>query len=162
MTSALLRAMQAQVDELYAETAATWLAVHLLTRYGHLAAGGMSRRESVIADARLARVVEFMSAHFHRRLTLDELAAEACVSKYHFTRLFRLKTGCSPLAFLATLRLDAAHRMLVTSDLAVAAVGAACGYPAPSHFTAAFAARHGLTPSALRTQRRRALSATSA
>lgn len=155
MASALSRAMQHGEDELYAETAAAWLAVHLLTQYGTLTTQGTSRHAGVVTDARLARVVEFMSAHFHRRITLDELAAEACVSKYHFTRLFRQKMGRSPLGFLADLRLDAAHRMLVTSELAVATIGAACGYPAPSHFTATFTARYGLTPSALRARRLR-------
>ena len=52
--------------------------------------------------------------------------------------------------------LEAARRMLVTSDLSVAAVGEACGYRAPSHFSAAFAARYGLTPSAFRATSKRA------
>ena len=109
-----------------------------------------------LSDARLSRVVEFMSVNFNRRLSLDELAAEAAVSKFHFARLFREKVGRSPLAFLAALRLDSAHRLLVTSDLPVAIIGYECGYSSPSHFTAAFSARYGITPSALRAARGRA------
>lgn len=141
-------------DDLYAETAAAWLTVHLLTRYSSLAGGDDHRTPGVITDARLARVIEFMSVHFADPLTLDQLADEACVSKYHFARLFRSGVGQSPLAFLADLRLDAACRMLVTSDLPIAAVGAACGYRAPSHFSAVFAARYGLTPHAYRSYRK--------
>lgn len=155
MTSALLQAMTEKVDDLYAETSAAWLAVHLVTRYGTRSGIGDSRSPGVISDARVARVIEFMSAHFDQPLTLDQLAAEACVSKFHFTRLFRSKVGQSPLGFLTDLRLEAARRMLVTSDLSVAAVGEACGYRAPSHFSAAFTARYGLTPTAFRATSKR-------
>jgi AraC family transcriptional regulator len=153
LTSALLRAMADRVDNLYADTAAAWLSVHLLTRYGSMADSAELTLAGHIADRRLARVIEFMSANFGRRLTLDELAGEAAVSKFHFTRLFRKQVGRSPLGFLAELRLAAAHRMLLTSDLAVATVGEECGYHSPSHFTAAFYARYGLTPTALRSTR---------
>lgn len=156
LTSALLRAMADQASNLYAETATAWLAVHLLTMYGSPARSGDLPLAGHIADARLARVVEFMSVHFNRRLTLDELAAEAAVSKFHFARLFREKIGRSPLAFLADLRLGSAHRLLVTSDLPVATIGYECGYSSPSHFTAAFAARYGITPRAFRAARGRA------
>jgi AraC family transcriptional regulator len=156
MTAALLRAMTEKVDDLYAETSAAWLAVHLVTRYGPLSGIDDGRSLGDISDARVARVVEFMSAHFNQPLTLDQLAAEAGVSKFHFTRLFRSKVGQSPLGFLTDLRLDSARRMLVTSDLSVAAVGEACGYRAPSHFSAAFAARYGLTPTSFRATRQRA------
>jgi AraC family transcriptional regulator len=156
LTAALLRAMGAQASNLYAETATAWLAVHLLTMYGSPATSTDLPLAGHISDARLARVVEFMSVNFNRRLTLDELAAEAAVSKFHFARLFREKVGRSPLAFLAELRLDSAHRLLITSDLPVAIIGYECGYSSPSHFTAAFSARYGVTPSAFRTARGRA------
>jgi len=155
MTSALLRAMLDKVDDLYAETAAAWLAVHLVSRYGSVAGVDDHRNGGTIADARLARVIEFMSAHFDKPLTLDQLASEACVSRFHFARLFRSKVGQSPFAFLSSIRLEAARRMLITSDLSAAEVGAACGYRAPSHFSAAFSAKHGLSPTAFRSRRRR-------
>ena len=109
----------------------------------------------VQGHARLARVIEFMSAHFDKRLTLDQLASEACVSRFHFARLFRSKVGQSPFGFLSGIRLEAARRMLVTSDLSAAEIGAACGYRAPSHFSAAFSAKHGLSPTAFRLRRGR-------
>ena len=153
VTSALLRAMSDRVENLYAETAVAWLAVHLVTRYWSFSNADERRSGGVIADARLARVVEFMSANYNKRLTLDQLATEAGVSRYHFSRLFRKKYGQSPQHFLTTLRLDAARRLLVTSDLPVAQVGDLCGYPAASHFAALFLAKFGQTPSRFRSNR---------
>jgi AraC family transcriptional regulator len=155
MTSALLRATLDKVDDLYAETAAAWLAVYLVSRYGSVAGMDDRRTGGTLSDARLARVIEFMSVHFDKPLTLDQLASEACVSRFHFARLFRRKVGQSPFRFLSGIRLEAARRMLITSDLSSAEIGAACGYRAPSHFSAAFSARYGLSPTAFRMTRGR-------
>jgi AraC family transcriptional regulator len=150
---ALLRAMSNGGGDLYAETVAAWLGVHLVSRYGPNASLDDDRNVGSISDSRLSRVIEFMSIHFAEPLTLEQLAAEACISKYHFTRLFRSKIGQTPHRYLADLRLDAARQMLVSTDLSVAQVSNACGYSAASHFSAAFAVKFGLTPTDFRSSR---------
>jgi AraC family transcriptional regulator len=160
-TLALVRAMAAGERNIYAEAAAAWLAVHLLHCYGANAGAPEDRDPGVLTDRRLSRVVEFMSGHFGEPLTLDRLAEEACISRYHFARLFKAKVGQSPHRYLAALRLGAAKRMLETTDRSVADVGAACGYPASSHFTAAFTARYGASPRALRAAARGGIGAPS-
>lgn len=144
MTLALVDAMQRGFGDFYAETVAAWLAVHMLTRHGEVALD-TTRNPGLISDRRLARVIEFMSVHFAEPITLEHLATEACISKFHFTRLFTRKVGASPHQYLTGLRLDAARRMLISSDLPIAQVGAACGFPAPSHFSAAFTSRFGMS-----------------
>lgn len=67
-----------------------------------------------------------------------------------FTRLFHAKVGQTPYAYLTNLRLQAAHRMLGNSDLSVGQVGAACGYPIASNFSAAFKKKYGVPPTAIR------------
>ncbi|MGF7149789.1 AraC family transcriptional regulator [Sphingomonas zeicaulis] len=141
---ALADAMKQGVGDFYAETAAAWLAVHMLTRHAH-AADGTGRSPGDLSDQRLARVIEFMSAHFAMPLTLEQLAAEACISKFHFARLFARKVGQTPYRFLTGIRLDAASRMLITTDLSISQVGAACGFPTSSHFSTAFANRFGMS-----------------
>lgn len=153
MTLALMRAMAAGERNIYAESAAAWFAVHLLHAYGANAGAPDGRSPGILTDRRLSRVVEFMSRHFAEPLTLDRLAREACISRYHFARLFKAKVGQSPHRYLAGIRLDAARRMLETTDQSVAAIGAACGYPASSHFAAAFTARYGASPRDFRAAR---------
>ncbi|MDF0520150.1 AraC family transcriptional regulator [Bradyrhizobium yuanmingense] len=152
ITVALLRAMTNGEGNLYAETVAAWLAVHLISRHGS-GACIEDRNAGAISDARLSRVVEFMSAHFAEPLTLEQLAGEACISKYHFTRLFKSKVGQTPYQFLADLRMNAARQMLISTDLSVAQVGAACGYSTSPHFSAAFTAKFSMTPSEFRGSR---------
>jgi AraC family transcriptional regulator len=151
MAHALVRAMAVAEDDLYAGAAAAWLGLHVLSRYGPGARGEEeSRRAGGITDARMARVIDFMAAHFAEPLTLDRIAAEACISKFHFTRLFRERVGQTPYRYLAELRLDAARHMLTRTDRAVSEVAAACGFVSPSHFSAAFTRRFGVAPSGLR------------
>jgi AraC family transcriptional regulator len=149
ITQSLIQAMQQGVDDFYAETAASWLAVHLITRHGRISIDG-DRHGGAITDARLARVLEYMSVHFAEPITLAALAAQACVSKFHFARLFRARMGQTPHSYLTNIRLETASRMLVTTNLPIANVGSACGYPVASHFSAAFAAKYGVTPSTFR------------
>jgi AraC family transcriptional regulator len=91
-------------------------------------------------------VIECMSVHYAEQITLEQLAAEAGISKYHFTRLFHQKLGKTPFRFLTEIRLAAARRMLVTTDLRAGEIALACGYSAASYFTIAFTARYGTPP----------------
>lgn len=142
---ALHQALLGGQRDLYAETAGAWLSMHLLTRHGPHA-DRQPRSAGTITDARLARVLDYMEAHFAEPLTLERLADEACVSKYHFTRLFRAKLGQTPLRRLASIRLEAARRMLQDTDLPIAMVARACGYPVASHFSAAYRDHFSVSP----------------
>ena len=154
MTIALVDAMQRGVEDFYAETVAAWLAVHMLTRHGDVAEGS-SRNAGEITDQRLARVIEFMSVRFAEPITLEQLADEACISKFHFNRLFTRKIGETPHRYLAALRLDAASRMLISTDLSIGEIRSACGFSTSSHFSSAFSSRFGMSATEYRLARRR-------
>jgi AraC family transcriptional regulator len=146
VTRALIGAMKNGADELYAESASAWFASHVLVHEKSFGLDEDNRGVGEISDARLRRVIEFISVHFAGSITLDQLAAEAGISKYHFIRLFRRKTGQTPFRFLSETRLEAARKMLVTTDLSVSKVALACGYSAASHFTTAFSSEYGTSP----------------
>ena len=100
----------------------------------------------LISDRRIARVLEMMSARLSDTLRLDELAAEAGVSKFHFVRLFRAKVGRTPHAFLVQLRLEAAQSMLAATDLEIGTIAEACGYRRDTELIAAFSRTFATTP----------------
>lgn len=153
--AALLRAMAAGLPNLYAQTATQWLATHLLSAHARLIdTAEDARLPGTISDKRLARVLEYMSAHFAEPLALEDLAAEAGISKFHFCRLFRASTGMTPHGFLIKLRMDTARRLLETTDLSVALIAAQCGFAGAAHFGAAFASRFGVAPTAFRINHR--------
>lgn len=153
--ASLLRAMATGAPDLYAESVAQWLATHLLAK--HASWGDLAEPErgvEVITDRRLARVVEYMSMHFAEPIHLDRLAREAGMSKFHFAHVFRRRTGLSPHRYLVHLRMNAARRMLASTELTVAEVAVACGYESPAHFGTAFQRRYAESPGAYRVRHR--------
>ena len=149
----LIKAMNAGANDLYAAATAKWLAVHLVCFHaGRLEPERLTLDAGILTDRRLARVLEMMSFRLADQLTLDELAAEAGVSKFHFVRLFRQKTGLTPHAVLVRLRLEAAQSMLAASDLDVGSIAGLCGYARGSDFATAFRRRFATTPLAWRAE----------
>lgn len=145
---ALLAASRSGEPDLYAAGAANWLVTHLLSRqaqWDHMVDD--PRRTATISDPRLARVIEFMSCHLDRALTLDELAREAGISVHHFGRRFRERVGMGPASYLTKLRMEKAELLLTTTDLPVSEIAHRCGYLRPSAFSTAFLRHAGMTPS---------------
>lgn len=127
------------------------LVIHLLRRHANiLLLGELELSRVGLIDRRIRRAVELMHAYLHRDLPLEELAAAAHLSPFHFARLFKKLTGASPHAYLASLRVRRAQRLLAETDLSITEVGAQVGYASSSHFTKAFRQATGLAPRAFR------------
>jgi AraC family transcriptional regulator len=146
----LLRAMETGAPNLYAASVVHWLAAHLLLHHCQGFAQKDSYRAVAASDARLARVIEFMEAYYAHDLSLEALAREAAISKFHFVRVFRKAFGCTPHAALVQIRLKAACKWLTTTSLRVEEVARQCGYPRIDHFGTAFRRRYGMSPSQYR------------
>src|SRR5215470_3721069 len=89
-------------------------------------------------DRRLRRAIEFMHDNYSRELSLEEIASAAYLSEYHFARLFKQITGITPHAYLASLRLERARRLLAETGLAISEISTRVGYQSQSHFTKIF------------------------
>ena len=125
--------------------------IHLLRHHANVRRSDELELSRVgLVDRRIRRAVELMHAHLDRDLPLEEIAAAAYLSPFHFARFFKKVTGASPHAYLATLRAARAQTLLAETDLSVTEVSARVGYSSPSHFTKAFRQATGLTPSAFR------------
>jgi AraC family transcriptional regulator len=81
---------------------------------------------------------------------LDALAREACLSPFHFHRVFSAVVGEAPAEYARRLRLERAAHDLSVSEDAVSAIARRAGYARQESFTRAFQARYGATPSAFR------------
>jgi AraC family transcriptional activator of mtrCDE len=82
--------------------------------------------------------------------TLDELAAEAHVSRATLVRIFRREGDIPPLGLLSELRLGLARHRLGSTTETLAQVAAAVGYDSESAFARAFRKRYGISPGRLR------------
>jgi AraC family transcriptional regulator len=127
------------------------LAVYLLRAHINVQRSGEIELSRVgMVDRRLRRAIEFMSDNCGRDLALAEIAAAAYLSEFHFARLFKKITGVTPHAYLASLRIEKARRLLAETDLPIIEVGAQVGYTSQSHFTKIFREATGLTPRVFR------------
>jgi AraC-like DNA-binding protein len=128
------------------------LTVHLLRRHAHIRrAVELELSRAGLVDRRVRRAVELMHARLAEDVPLEEMAAAAYLSPFHFARLFKKVTGTSPHAYLAALRLERAQTLLATTDLSITEVGARVGHTSPSHFAKAFRQATGLSPREFRT-----------
>ncbi len=109
------------------------------------------RRDIEMGSARMRRVIEFMVAHVEEPVGLDDLAAVACLSPFHFARTFRSETGMPPHRFLSALRLDHAKTLLRAGTRPICDIALACQFSSQTNFTRAFRQSTGVTPSRFRT-----------
>lgn len=96
------------------------------------------------------RVIYAMREHLSQPLSLDVMAEIACLSPFHFNRVFRSITDIPPGEFLASLRLEAAKRLLLTTSLSVTDICFELGYTSLGTFTTRFKQLIGASPLQLR------------
>ena len=120
------------------------LRTHLL-RLGAASPLGMPLMHPRLGRALLTILEKPQEAH-----SLDSLAAAAGMSRSRFVHHFSATYGHTPMEFVQLVRLQAAARMLRSSDLPVKAVAAAVGYASRSHFSHAFRAEFGVDPTGFR------------
>ncbi|MBE9105831.1 helix-turn-helix transcriptional regulator, partial [Nostoc cf. edaphicum LEGE 07299] len=96
------------------------------------------------------RVILVMHKRLDETLSLQDMAEIAALSPYHFNRVFRQITGIPPSQFLYTLRLEAAKRLLLTTQLSVTDICYEVGYNSLGTFITRFTQLVGLSPGQLR------------
>jgi AraC-like DNA-binding protein len=94
---------------------------------------------------RLCRGRDLLASEFQSRVLLEHAAREACLSEYHFHRLFRASFGETPHEFLTRMRMDRAKQMLA-SERSVTEVCFEIGYESLGSFSSKFRARFGRSP----------------
>jgi AraC-like DNA-binding protein len=103
---------------------------------------------------RFAPVIDYLRGGLAQRLTLDDLAAVAQLSPFHFLRRFHAQFGVTPQQMLMALRLGKAKQLLAVGE-SPAQVAAATGLADQAHLTRAFARRYAVTPGRYQRQLRR-------
>ncbi|MFE2959870.1 GlxA family transcriptional regulator [Nocardia tengchongensis] len=91
-------------------------------------------------------VQQWLPDHLGAELTVSELAARAGMSERHFARAFRAETGCTPAAFVEDLRVEAARRLLESTELTIGAIARQVGYRHGETLHRVFTRRLATTP----------------
>jgi AraC family transcriptional regulator len=153
-SSVAVSAIQAGLPDFYAQSAAQWIAAHLLLGPSASSHWHQSLAHEQVSDRRIVRVLEYIEAHLDERLSLDVLAEEAAVSKFHFVSVFSKSVGATPHRHVQHLRMEAAAGMLRDTDKSVLEIALTCGFQSPSHFAATFRRHFAQNPSEYRGRRR--------
>ncbi len=98
----------------------------------------------------LLRAKDLADIRFAERITVDDMAAAAGLSRSHFSREFSRMFGESPRAYLQTRRLERAAAMLRSTDRSVAEICMDVGLESVGSFTTSFVRAFGRQPTAYR------------
>lgn len=99
---------------------------------------------------RMEAALELMESRMTEPVTIEEIAAAACFSPFHFQRAFSFITGMTVAEYMRKRRLTLAAQELASSEIKVVDVALKYGYDTPESFTKAFRRLHGTTPTEAR------------
>jgi len=141
---------------LAAESLANLLAVHLI-RNASAPRPPARRADGALPKGKLRAVVEYVEEHLDAGLTLEQMAAAAHLSVYHFARQFKAATGLPPHQYVILRRVERAkHLLQAGTELSLAEVAAYAGFSDQSQFCHHFKRLVGLTPGQFRMSARTA------
>ncbi|QFT12928.1 AraC family transcriptional regulator [Vibrio sp. THAF190c] len=96
-------------------------------------------------DALIKRAKEFIHYNLGRKITVDEIANAACVSKFHFIRMFSEQVGMTPHQYVLISRINKCKMALESGEKAVD-MAMELGFSDVSHLNRKFKSIFGITP----------------
>ncbi|UTA47717.1 helix-turn-helix domain-containing protein [Simiduia sp. 21SJ11W-1] len=103
-------------------------------------------------DPKLLEGVALMEANIEEPLATSEIADYLSISRRQLERLFKKYLQEVPSRYYLNLRLDAAKRLLLESNLSIVEISGRCGFSSGPHFSTAYRQRFNLTPREERSQ----------
>lgn len=140
-------------SSLLVESLSTAVAARLVARYtraGSTLARSAARVRGILDTRRLNRVLEFIDAHAETHISLDDIASEACLSRFHFIRAFKRSMGVTPLAYVTDVRVNRAKHLLRSTKRTVEEISAMLNFSSASNFTRTFKRSVGVAPNVYR------------
>ncbi|WP_064685414.1 AraC family transcriptional regulator [Rhizobium bangladeshense] len=101
-------------------------------------------------ESRLRRVSAYIHDHLDEELNMERLAEIACLSSYHWHRIYRAIYGETLAATVKQLRLHRAASEIVGTELAVSEIAKRSGYPNLQSFNRIFKSVYGMPPARYR------------
>jgi AraC family transcriptional regulator len=133
---------------LFIDSIKTALTIHLLRHYC-VNRPKCASASNGLSQVTLTLVKDYINQHLHQTLKLDEIAAIAQISPYHFLRLFNQSMGTTPHRYIMQCRLNRAKHLLQQSELSIAEIAAQTGFCDQSHLTRTCKHLIGATPKQL-------------
>lgn len=132
-------------SRLYAESAATFLAVHLLQNYS-IQKTSIREYTGGLPPQQLKQVIDYIEDNLAEDISVNAIANYLGISRYHFCRSFKQSTGLSPHQYVIQQRIERAKQLLRRGKLSIAETAIACGFNHQSHLHRHFKRLTGVTP----------------
>lgn len=96
---------------------------------------------------RVSQAIDWLNAHFHRPLRIEDLARHVNLSASTLHHRFKAVTSMSPLQYQKQLRLQEARRLMLAEGMEASAASYRVGYESPSQFSREYSRQFGAPPS---------------
>jgi AraC family transcriptional regulator len=111
-------------------------------------------RSHRLDEMRLRRVLDYIAQHLDEHITVARLAGVACLSPFHFARMFKAAVGMAPHRYVSHQRLEIAMVLLAAGQRSLSDIALSCQFSSQANFNRAFRRATGVTPGEYRRARR--------
>ncbi|MBB2480541.1 response regulator [Bacillus sp. APMAM] len=98
----------------------------------------------------LLKAKEYITEHFHKTITLEEVAEYVELSPFHFSKLFKEKYGVNFIDYVTDLRIEQAKKEMLNTNKSLKEICFSVGYKDPNYFSRVFKKKTGVAPTAYR------------
>ncbi len=103
-------------------------------------------KDSTQSESFAVAVMGYINTHLHENITIDDVCEAVHMSKYHFCRKFKEKTGQTFMEYLLKTRIVQASEFLTKTDMSVGEISDRCGFSSVSYFCRVFKEHTGKSP----------------
>ncbi|MGG3470265.1 helix-turn-helix domain-containing protein [Neobacillus pocheonensis] len=101
----------------------------------------------------IQQAIDYIKENHQRNITLNEIAQYCCLSRYHFSHLFKKEVGLSLIDYLNRLRIDKSLPYLEMTDLPISEIAARTGFQDANYFSRMFKKYRQFSPTDYRLAR---------
>ncbi|WP_240348439.1 helix-turn-helix transcriptional regulator [Longitalea arenae] len=141
--------------KLYGDSLAISLTAYMAEQYGHMPVNKLAKGK--LSSYQLQRVIDYCHASIFEDISVQDLARQAHLSPFYFSRLFKRSVGMSPYQFVLKMKIENAQALLKQPGLSPKEIASSLGFTDDAHFHHVFKRLTGATPHEFATGMHRAL-----
>ncbi|SFG71367.1 AraC-type DNA-binding protein [Lachnospiraceae bacterium C7] len=105
-----------------------------------------SLKSNTLREFYMKESISFVEQNFQNNITIEDLAENVGLNRSYFSKIFKKSFGQPPQLFLMNYRMSKATELLRMTNLSIADIGDAVGYPNQLHFSRTFKNVYGISP----------------
>lgn len=131
--------------KIFGESLVVAFAIHLITNYADFPRPLFAPKGKLSAK-QLKNVIEYCNEIEHHTISLGGMAEEACLSMFHFVRMFKRSIGITPHQFILQRKIERAVQLLKQQKMPLNEIAYTLGFTDYAHFSNAFKRYTGFSP----------------